>query len=171
MHTSGTYGQDLISSRPRGWLRTAAVIIILWREKVASLSSKTLSWIPLAGPAVMLMIAGCFLTEPEPSSKVGSEVFEGLRDNGEVRVVVFLTLPAEFAGPDADPAERREGIAQVQDDVLAALTASDYSAVQRFDSVPAVVLTIISEAGLAKLESHPDVEKVDLDTGGGGLPG
>ncbi len=119
----------------------------------------------------MLAIAGCFPPGPEASSKVASEVFERLRDSDEVRVVVFLAAPAELAEPDADPAERRDGIARLQDEVLAALNPQDYRDVQRFESVPAMVLTILSEAGLAALESHPDVEKVDRDTGGGGLKG
>jgi len=107
----------------------------------------------------------CSKQGAEPGAN--SAVLEQLRERGEARVVVALDVPAA-ENPQAPLAEVQRQIRETQDEVLNALDASGYRDPHRLEAVPAMTLTLLTEAALRTLEAHPKVSKVDLDVGGVG---
>lgn len=122
-------------------------------------------------PASLLLILACH-SRPTPHRAIaGPDVFESLRASGEARVVIALVSPPSQPTSGADASELRTEIAQLQLDVLSRLGPADYRAGQRFESVPALSGTLLSEKGLLTLLAHPNVRRVDLDPGGSGSVG
>lgn len=105
---------------------------------------------------------------PLRTARAAPDVLAALRADGEARVIVALVSPPSEADPSADPARRRAEIARLQREVLACLGPDDFRQGQLFGSVPAISGTVLSEAGLSILLSHPHVRRVDLDPAGGG---
>jgi subtilisin family serine protease len=104
--------------------------------------------------------------------KVGQGVEQALRRQGEARVVIALLEPSSLKASRPDLSRVRSEVAALQDRVLAAVTTLDYRPRLRFQAVPALAGTVLSDAGLAKLAAHPSVARIDLDVGGsGGLAG
>ena len=102
--------------------------------------------------------------------KVGAGVRAAL-DAGPTRVVIALREGASLRSPVPDVAARRSEVASAQSRVLSTLAPADFELALRFEAVPGLVGRL-TRAGLARLENHPDVRKIDLDVGGrGGLSG
>ncbi len=102
------------------------------------------------------------------SEKIGPGVAEAVRARGAARVVVALVEPPALQKQATNLPALRAETARLQDAVLATLRAEDFEAALRFEAVPALAGTVRSAAGLAVLEAHPGVLRVDLDVGGGG---
>jgi subtilisin family serine protease len=109
-----------------------------------------------------LLIAGCGapnVTGPEAGSKVGGAVHDALGAAASVRVVISLKEPQASA---TALSQRGEEVATAQEGVLAALRTADFRVTRRYQYLPAIAGEV-SPAALAQLETHPDVQRVDLD--------
>ncbi len=116
-----------------------------------------------------LLTASCGKNGADPlADTVALVLQQQLRERGEVRVVVALKVAVSENQQGTDLAELQRQISDTQDEVLNALAPPGYRDPQRFQSVPAITLTILTEAALRTLGGHPKVAKVDLDVGGGG---
>lgn len=126
---------------------------------------------PVAVAAIGLILLGtsCGKNGADPlADTVASVLQQQLRERGEVRVVVALRVPAVEEDQGTDLAELQRQIARTQDEVLDALPPGGYRDPHRLQSVPAMTLTVLTEAALRALGAHPKVAKVDLDVSGGG---
>lgn len=113
---------------------------------------------------IVLLAAVCLCAAHAAEPRVGLEVREALSREASVRVMIALKSEVEpRAGLPALTAE----VARVQDRVLAALTGDDFELARRFGAVPSLAGRL-SASGLAKLEDHPDVLRIDLDAPGAG---
>jgi subtilisin family serine protease len=109
-----------------------------------------------------LIVSGCGAPDvagPGAGVKVGGAVSNALAGSASVRVVVALKEPEASA---TALSERGQEVATAQDSVLSALTTSDFRVTRRYQYLPAMAGEV-SPAGLARLEAHPAVLKVDLD--------
>jgi len=101
----------------------------------------------------------------------GEKVGPGVRaavQAGGARVVIMLMEPAILsAAPTALP-QVRAAVAAVQEAVLANVKPADFVEGMRFQAVPALAGTVLTEAGLDQLAAHPSVRQIDLDVGGTG---
>jgi subtilisin family serine protease len=91
--------------------------------------------------------------------KVGSAVRDALGASQRVRVIVSLREPET---PVKALSARSEEIATTRHSVLSELLASDFRLTRQWENVPAVAGDVSSD-GLARLEAHPYVRRVDLD--------
>ena len=105
----------------------------------------------------------------EPSfEKVSADVVEALRAGVQPDVFVSLEPPSGYGEPDADLEAMKREIAESRDRVLADLDPGDYRNRIRFDAIPALAGTVLTQHGLTSLEDHPLVTAVSLDEGGTG---
>lgn len=117
----------------------------------------------------LALAPGCAGREGADLSKADAAVREALRRDGFVHVLVALVPPRARRDPAPDSAHVTAAIAAAQDRVLADLDPADYRNRQRYENIPALAGTLLSERGLAALVAHPDVRRVDPDRGGGGI--
>jgi len=131
--------------------------------------------------AALLLLAGTagcepisphapFPIDPPIPSKVGASVLESVSLGEEVRVMVAL----EQAQPAIQPASP-EGVAsvirsigEVADELIERIGPEDLEFHHRFRAVPALALTVRSQAALQRLAADPAVRRIDLDEGGSG---
>jgi subtilisin family serine protease len=118
----------------------------------------------LTAAALALAAGGCGVMGPTPAStvnsaKVGASVNDGLAAAGRVRVIVSLKEPSV---PLTSMAARGDEIAATSEDVLAGLSPSEFRVTRRYEQVSAIAGEVTRE-GLARLESHPAVRRVDVD--------
>lgn len=106
--------------------------------------------------------------DDETYPKIGQGVMEALYTEGQANVVIALEVPLYMKSPQVELPEVRREVARLQDQVLSSLDDSDYRLKLRYESVPALAGTVLSESGISKLAKHPDVIRVDLDVGGTG---
>lgn len=122
--------------------------------------------------ALALALAGLGVGRGPVSLAQGAEkVGPGVRAAvlaGGARVVVMLVEPAILStAPTALP-QVRAAVGAAQAGVLGQLKPTDFAAGVRFQAVPALAGTVLTEAGLAQLAAHPSVRRIDLDAGGTG---
>jgi hypothetical protein len=115
---------------------------------------------------------GCRSLDRNGEIALNDEVLKTIRANGAAPVLVTLRTSLTH-DPDAksETEALRVEIARVQDEVLASLEHSDFRLRHRFATVPALSGTVLSERGLRTLSTHPLVDRLDLDEGGGGASG
>jgi hypothetical protein len=89
----------------------------------------------------------------QPSSPVDPEVLQEIQAHGSARVIVTLTDTSAL---------RVQQIAQRIEGVLRELTPQDFQLSRRFQSIAAFA-GVVTATGMAKLERHPDVMRVQLD--------
>gem|GEM_PF-2580888 len=89
----------------------------------------------------------------QPSSPVDPEVLQEIQAHGSARVIVTLTDTSAL---------RVQQIAQRIEGVLRELTPQDFQLSRRFQSIAAFA-GVVTATGIAKLERHPDVMRVQLD--------
>jgi hypothetical protein len=133
-----------------------------------SRGSRPIGWLRLLAPAVLLLPLACHATRPPTGDRAAPEVLAALRATGEAPVVVALVEPSGYPDPGADRQRIRAEIARMQEEVLQSLDPAEYRDRHRFESVPAMAGTLLSERALRTLLSHPHVRRVDLDPGGTG---
>lgn len=117
--------------------------------------------IPLLGLAALAAWSCGDPTAPAPltaPSKVGSAVHERLAASSRVSVIVSLKEPE--AEPTALSA-RSEQIATSREAVLRQLAQADFRLTHQWEHVAAVAGEV-SREGLARLEAHPAVRRVDI---------
>jgi subtilisin family serine protease len=105
-----------------------------------------------------LAFAGPLPVDSEVGSKAGAAVVAALADQGLVRVVVTLRRPASAGDGEWNP----EDIAAAQREVLAGLEADDFRLGRQWRNVPGFS-GWVSLSGLARLERHPLVDRIDVD--------
>ena len=120
----------------------------------------------LVGSTILaLTLMGCrTVMESDRSTR---DVLAALREHGKAAVMIALVTPAG-AGDPANAQVTRAAIAQMQDDLIAAVDSSDFRVGARYTSVPALAGVLFSERGLRRVRAHPFVLGVTLDTGGSG---
>jgi hypothetical protein len=120
----------------------------------------------LVGSTILaLTLMGCrTVMESDRSTR---DVLAALREHGKAAVMIALVTPAG-AGDPANAQATRAAIAQMQDDLIAAVDSSDFRVGARYTSVPALAGVLFSERGLRRVRAHPFVLGVTLDTGGSG---
>lgn len=106
--------------------------------------------------------------DDEANQKISQGVIEAIQKNGEANIVIMLVPPSSLQTSPVDLPTVRNEIARLQDDVLSVLDDSDYRQKHKYETIPALAGTLLTEAGLAKLATHPKVVRVDLDVGGSG---
>ncbi len=118
--------------------------------------------------AALLLSTSLTAAQTPARPVVADDVAARLSQDGSVRVVVALRQapPASLRSPEALSA-LQSAVASVQARVLGALPRGAASVATAYTSVPALVLDIRDAAALDALRAHPDVERVDLDGGGG----
>jgi hypothetical protein len=89
----------------------------------------------------------------QPSSPVDPEVLQEIQAHGSARVIVTLTDTSAL---------RVQQIPQRIEGVLRELTPQDFQLSRRFQSIAAFA-GVVTATGMAKLERHPDVMRVQLD--------
>jgi hypothetical protein len=89
----------------------------------------------------------------QPSSPVDPEVLQEIQAHGSARVIVTLTDTSAL---------RVQQIPQRIEGVLRELTPQDFQLSRRFQSIAAFA-GVVTATGIAKLERHPDVMRVQLD--------
>lgn len=107
----------------------------------------------------------------ELKDKVGEEVFQALKQDGEAEVMIMLAEKPYMQEQRSNLAEKKNEIAALQQGVLSAVNQSDYVVRHRYKTIPALAGRVTAEAGLEILASHPDVLRIDLDRGGMGSLG
>jgi hypothetical protein len=103
---------------------------------------------------------------PDGPVEVDPRVAEELAAHGRAPVVVSLRLDS----PDELSDEQRlAAVAEVEDQVLAALPEDGFVLGRRYASIPAFSGTLLSAEALEVLQAHPAVEAVrrDEEIGGG----
>lgn len=131
----------------------------MWvRLRIVSIA--ILSSIVLVGPAS---------AQDEGADEIGSEVRSAVDQGNGVRVVVALDRPAmlQKGGEVTVPGLNRK-VQRVQREVLSTVSTAGFRVTHRFDSVPALIGRLRSEAALEQLARHPNVRRIDRDAGGGG---
>ena len=125
------------------------------------------SWARLAPVATLVFLVGCGRPIPPHRAVVKDDVVTTLRSKGEAAVMISLVEPT---GIDAtvEPTRWQAEIARLQQSVLSQVAPPHFESRTLFTSVPAIAGMLRTERGLAILTAHPNVRRVDLDTGGGG---
>ncbi|MFA7541600.1 MAG: S8 family serine peptidase, partial [Lysobacterales bacterium] len=109
---------------------------------------------------VLAVLLALVWAAPALAGEVSAQVHEELAKQGQVRVLLMLAEDqVRGSGPDA--------IATQVDALLAELPAADVQLERRFQTVPALALTVGAE-GLGALAASPRVGRIDLDVGGEG---
>lgn len=126
--------------------------------------------------------AGQAAATPENDGEIAFDtdaIGEGLRASGEVRLFVSLDVRAgEARAMLSEPdgvASLQEEVGKAQASVVASLfaaitdeNAAGFEVEREFSSVPAMAVTVRSEAALAALRDHPHVVGLQVDSGGTG---
>lgn len=112
----------------------------------------------LTGLAALLLAGAGPGDFAAPPGRTGFAVQQALVDDGVARVVVTLRPPGGGTGQDWTAT----AIAAAQFDVLAALDARDFRPLRQFRNVGALA-GLVSRSGLATLEAHPLVARIDVD--------
>jgi hypothetical protein len=112
---------------------------------------RPLRWL-IAGIALGVMLARFSSAQPS-SPPVDPEVLQEIQAHGSARVIVALTDTSAL---------RVQQIAQRIEGVLRELTPQDFQLSRRFESIAAFA-GVVTATGIAKLERHPDVMRVQLD--------
>lgn len=104
------------------------------------------------------------------ADKVSPDVRAEVAKNGRARVNITLSAvpaaePGRFSRPDLFGQ-----VSAAQDEVLARVSRSDFSAVYRYEALPALS-GFVSQSGLMELEADPTVSAVTLDGAGSGATG
>ena len=105
---------------------------------------------------------------------VSRQAFLQAQRGGVVPVVVLLRhtggrpLPSGAEERSAWMKARRREIARQRKAVLDSVRSGDVDVMHAYASVPGFS-AVVTEAGLARLAAHPDVERIDLDAKGRGL--
>ncbi len=89
---------------------------------------------------------------------VEPQVMQALNEDGEVRVVVALNLPAAAQSLQA----RSQALSRAQVQVLSNVTAWEFQLVHRYSAVPGLV-GVVTPRGLEQLRRSPDVRAIALD--------
>lgn len=118
--------------------------------------------------AMALVLPACSSMTAIDSGKVGSDVLSTLRARGSVPVAIALVEPAGYGSPQADTSRLRAEIARLQQQVLSRLDERDFRLGSRFQNVPAISGTLLTEQGLEVLVADSTVRRIDVDVGGGG---
>ncbi len=113
---------------------------------------------------ILAMVAAS-ATSAQAGGKSAAEVAAKLAADGRARVMLVFGEHDDPIG--SSPAPRDGRIAREADRVLARLPAGSYIELRRFTTVAALVLEIDRDA-LEALEADPSVQRIDLDSGGGG---
>jgi subtilisin family serine protease len=110
--------------------------------------------------ALVAPMLGCGAppTDGRSSAKVGSDVYAALGTHDRVRVMVALR---DTDGMAASQSAAAEHIADIQRLVLAGLDPADFRPTSKWTNVNGLAGDV-SMSGLRKLESSPDVLRVDL---------
>lgn len=109
-------------------------------------------------------LAGCASAHHAGPATIDAGVLEAVRGRDSVSVMVILAMPT---GEDDAGASRSAEIAAMQDAVLQGLEPGQYRVGRRFESVPALTLTVYDEAAIHALSRHEHVRRIGLDEGGG----
>jgi subtilisin family serine protease len=104
----------------------------------------------------------------QAGSKIGPGVREALDTGRSISVMVALAEPGGRRAWAFDLGQKRSEVAQLQDGVLATLEQAQFRLTRRYAAVPALAGVLRSKSGLARLEAHPHVQRVDLNIGGTG---
>ena len=103
------------------------------------------------------------------SDKISSEVFETLSRDGEATVLIMLNTDSFRNTPHVNANDRRSQVATQRSQVLNKLPVNAYRAGHHFQTVPALVGTVFSENTLNRLANDPNVQRIDLNGGGGSV--
>lgn len=127
---------------------------------------------------LLLFLVGLFLLSSLGSvyaqegvhDKIGVDVRTSIATTNEAQVVIALEEPPLPKGEGTNRSVVNRKVQQVQTEVLSKVSATEFQAIQTYESVPALAGRITSEAALDRLAGHPKVRRIDLDVGGqGGL--
>jgi subtilisin family serine protease len=119
----------------------------------------------------LLLVACAFLAlrsttlatpHADPDTKILAGVSEAVEQSGQARVIVALN--ATDSG-STDPGQLRKAAADGQERALAALDASDFLTVRRYQGVPALA-GYVSKDGLQALIESPAVAEISPDVEG-----
>ena len=119
-----------------------------------------------AALALPLLLLSASVSGQSLRAATEDAVLEAVTVEGEVRVIVILEDPVSATlapGLRLSPA----AVAATQDLVLSAVPADEFAVSRRIESVP-VLAGVVSEAGLAKLQSMPEVKLIGIDEVGSG---
>lgn len=116
----------------------------------------------------LLSLLACLegFAAPASAATFSAELPARLQRNGRAAVVVALRRDAA-ARETGSMAKRRAKIARQRNGILRAVQADELTVLRAYEAV-AGFAAVVSEAGLAQLASHPDVQSIDLDAQGGG---
>ena len=117
---------------------------------------------------IAVLLPACRTPEVPLLMKVTPDVVDAVRVSDSAQVLISLEPPPGYGEEGTDLEAVRVRIARDQDEVLAALAPEDYRNRLRFDAVPALAGTVLSERALRVLDGHPNVVQVALDPAGGG---
>ncbi len=119
--------------------------------------------------AVLLFVPGRFAGETqrlqEPTAFIDPALLEALETQAEVEVLISLKNP-DFPMAEWTTELRRQNAAERAARVLSVLTPSDFTLIHQFE-ISAALSGRLTESGLEKLATHPDVAAVGM-TGRGG---
>jgi subtilisin family serine protease len=131
--------------------------------------------------AWILLAIGAIAPVPGARAEIVSrQAFVQVQSNGEAAVVVLLKDSESAAAktglrspmPDEQRSAlmktRRREVARQRKAVLDSVRSQDVEVVHAYQSVHGFS-AVVSEAGLAQLAAHPEVERIDLDAKGRGL--
>ena len=124
-------------------------------------------WARLA-PVTVLVLLACGRPISQHRAIVKDDVVTTLRAKGEAAVMISLVEPTGIDAA-AEPTRWQAEIARLQQSVLSQLAPQHFERRTLFASVPAIAGTVRTERGLTILTSNPNVRRVDLDVGGGGV--
>ena len=106
----------------------------------------------------LLSVVGCAPAPVPRASKVEAEVEAVLRVAGRAPVIVILAESGQWTSDAA----RSRGIASAREGVLASLAPGDFTLGQQWVAVSGFAGEL-SQAGLGRLQAHPDVLRIGLD--------
>ncbi len=100
--------------------------------------------------------------------KIGPGVIEALQTENEAKVVIALLDSQAMKLQRNDLTNLRREVAVVQDSVLSSLDVADFHTKHKYQAIPALSGTLLTEAGLTKLMQNRNVVRIDMDVGGTG---
>ena len=101
------------------------------------------------------------------ASKISSDVYEALRSDQKATVFIMLNTTSFEQNRSMSLSATKSQVASMQNQVLGKLSDKIYQSQQTFAAVPAMVGTVYSKEALTILAKDPNVQKVDLNGGGG----
>jgi subtilisin family serine protease len=96
------------------------------------------------------------------AQQAGDAVYEALRANGKAQVTVALRAPTT---PATDLAALKAEVAEIRRQVFFDIDSAEFTLTHQFETLSAVA-GWVTRAGLDKLLSDPNVERVDVDVPG-----